>query len=272
MFPFAYRRATSTRDAVEMLGQHAEGRLLAGGQTLLPLMKQRLAQPEWLVDIGDLPGFDTIRDLGDELEIGAGARHADVADSALVRATIPALAALAGSIGDAQVRNMGTLGGSLAHADPAADYPAAVLGLDASVVTDRRRIAGRSFFTGMFETALERDEIITAVRFPRAAAAYAKIRNPASGYAMVGAFVTRRDDATAIAITGAAMSVFRSSELERAVAGRCTPAALDGVSVDHGEFNADLHASAEYRGHLVALLAQRALAALIDGRMDRVVQ
>ncbi len=192
--------------------------------------------------------------------------HDSVANAGEVRAAIPALAYLAGEIGDAQVRNRGTLGGSIANSDPAADYPAALVGLGATVVTDRREIAAEDFFTGLFETALEEDEIVTAVRFPRPArAGYAKFPNPASRYAVVGVFVAETGDGVRVAVTGAAGCVFRATAMEAALATDFSADAIDGISVPCDEFNEDLHASAEYRGHLVGVMAARAIRAALDG-------
>jgi aerobic carbon-monoxide dehydrogenase medium subunit len=263
MYAFEYQRPASVADAVTALGAAEDGKILAGGMTLLPTLKQRLAQPSDLVDlsaIGDLRG---IREDGDALVVGAMARHAEVAASETVRRAIPALAVLAGLIGDAQVRNRGTMGGSVATNDPAADYPAAVLGLDAVVITDRRQIAAEDFFQGMFTTALEPDELITAVRFPRPqAAAYEKFRNPASRYAMVGVLVARTAGGVRVAVTGAgAEGVFRAREMEQALSRDFSPAALDGITMPAADMNSDIHASAEYRAHLVTVLARRAVAA-----------
>ncbi len=230
--------------------------------TLLPTMKQRLAQPSDLIDIGGIADLAGIRRDGQVLVVGAMTRHADVASSEEVRAAIPALAALAGHIGDAQVRNRGTLGGSIANADPAADYPAAVVGLNATVKTNKREIAADGFFTGLFETALEAHEIVTELRFPiPEKAAYAKFPNPASRYAVVGVMVCKGKDGVRVAVTGAGSSVFRVEEMEKALSKKFAPEAVEGIKVSQDGLNADIHASAEYRAHLVTVMAKRAVAA-----------
>ncbi len=261
MYNFTYQRASSRDDAKAKLGAADDGSYLAGGMTLLPTMKQRLASPSDLIDlagVGDLAG---IRRDGDAVVVGAMTTHAAVAASADVAEAIPALAALAGHIGDPQVRNRGTIGGSIANADPAADYPAAVVGLGATVRSDSRDIAGDDFFTGMFETALNDGELITEVSFPvPEAACYMKFPNPASRYAIVGVMVARTGGGVRVAVTGAGPSVFRSSEMEQALSGNFSPDALDGISVPAGDLNADIHAGADYRAHLVGVMAKRAVA------------
>ena len=262
MYEFDYHRPTSLDDAVTLLGDGESAMLLAGGMTLLPTMKLRLAQAPVIVDLDDVDGLRGIFADNDTLTIGAMTRHADVADSPEVRAAIPALAELAGKIGDPQVRNRGTIGGSLANNDPAADYPAAVLGLAATVVTDRREIPADDFFLEMFETALEPGEIITAVRFPAAKrAAYAKFPSPASRYAIVGVFVADTDTGVRVAITGASSSVFRQTDMESALAANFAASAIEGITLDPDELNGDLHASPEYRAHLVGVMAKRAVTA-----------
>ncbi len=262
MYSFAYHRPTSLDEAVAALQRAADGQFIAGGQTLIPALKQRLAQPSDLVDLGAIEGLSGIRPLGNAIEIGAMTRHAEVAASSDVQKAIPALARLAGGIGDAQVRNRGTIGGSLANNDPAADYPAAVLGLNATVHTNQREIAADNFFTGLFETALKDGEIITKVSFPLPEkAGYAKFANPASRYAVVGVMVAKTGSAVRVAITGAGSCVFRSAELERALSADFSPAAIDGVTISPEGLNADLHASAEYRAHLIGVMARRAVAA-----------
>ena len=261
MYDFEYHRAVSLDEAVERLGASAEAKVLAGGMTLLPTMKLRLAQPETLVDLGGLAELHGVSGR-DPVVIGAMTTHGEVAASADVAAGIPALAALAGGIGDAQVRNRGTLGGSLANSDPAADYPAAVLGLGATIRTNRRRIPAEQYFRGMFETALEPDEIIVSVSFPRPArAGYAKFANPASRYAVVGVFVADTADGLRVAVTGAGPCVFRVAEMEAALSRDFSPESLDGIEVPPDELNEDLHASAEYRAHLIGVMARRAVAA-----------
>ena len=261
MHTFNYRRATSVEDAAAAFQGAEDGAYLSGGHTLLPTMKQRLAAPSDLIDLAGIAALAGIAVDGEAVEIGALTPHAAVAASADVQGAIPALAALAGKIGDPQVRNKGTIGGSIANNDPAADYPAALLGLGASVVTDRRTIAADDFFTDLFETALESGEIITAVRFPRPRkAGYAKFPNPASRYAIVGVMAAETADGVRIAVTGAGPCVFRATAMEAALSGGLDPeATLPALSPD--DLNSDIHASAEYRAHLVGVMAQRAMAA-----------
>ena len=264
MYNFNYHRPLSIEEAVSLAGGAPEGRLLAGGQTLIPTLKQRLANPSDLIDLNGIAELKQLSTEGDggSLVVGAMCSHASVAASDMVRSAIPALAKLADGIGDAQVRNQGTLGGSIANNDPAADYPAALLGLGASVRTDHREIAADDFFTGMFETALEPAEMIRDVVFPvPSKAGYAKFANPASRYAIVGVFVSQGAGGVRVAVTGAGSSVFRVPAMEQALAGNFSAGALDGVSVDAGALNADLHASAEYRAHLVTVMAKRAVEA-----------
>ncbi len=261
MYAFTYQRPSTLADAVAA-AQDEDAKLLGGGQTLLPTLKQRLAQPSALVDLSGVAEMKGIKAVDGGLEIGAFTRHAEVAHSDLVKATIPALASLAEGIGDRQVRNMGTMGGSIANADPSADYPSAVVALKATVTTDRRTIAGDDFFTGMFETALEPGEIVKSVRFSTPdKAAYAKFRNPASRYAIVGVFVAKHGAEVRVAVTGAAGSVFRVPAFEAALAANFTAEALNGLSVSADDLNADLHASADYRAHLVTVMAKRAVEA-----------
>jgi len=261
VYPFEIVRPSSVAAAVAALASSG-GRALAGGQSLVGAMKLRLAQPGTLVDLSGVPGLAGVRRDGDAIVIGAMTRHADIAASAELRAAIPALAALAGGIGDRQVRNMGTLGGSLANNDPAACWPAAVLGLDATVVTSARRIAAADYFRGMYETALAADELIVAVGFPvPRKAAYAKFANPASRFALVGVFVAQTAGGVRVAVTGAASSVFRAKRLEDALSARWSADAASGVKIDQAGLNGDLHASPEYRAHLISVLAARAVAA-----------
>ncbi len=261
MYPFAIVCPSSVAEAVAALARSG-GRALAGGQSLVGAMKLRLAQPGTLVDLSRVPGLAGIRRDGDGIVVGAMTRHADIATSTEVRAAIPALAALAGGIGDRQVRNMGTLGGSLANNDPAACWPAAVLGVDATVVTSTRRIAAADFFKGMYETALAADELIVAVEFPvPRKAAYAKFANPASRFALVGVFVAQTGGGVRVAVTGAASSVFRATSIEDALSVQWTANAASGAKVDPAGLNGDLHASPEYRAHLISVLAARAVAA-----------
>jgi len=262
MYAFEYQRAQDVAAAVKAI-KASGGKALAGGQSLLGAMKLRLAQPGTLVDLGRINGLSGIKVDAGNVTIGATTHHADVAASADVQSAIPALAQLAGHIGDRQVRNRGTIGGSLANNDPAACYPAAVLGLGATVVTDRREIAADDFFVGMYETALAEDELITAVRFPRPKrAAYLKFMNPASRFALVGVFVAETAGGVRVAVTGAASCVFRCKELEAALNKSLTPAAAKAVKLSADEFNGDLHATPEYRAHLIPVLAARAVAAL----------
>ena len=263
MFPVNYVRAKSLKHAAEMLSANPEAKLLAGGMTLLPTLKQRLAQPSHLVDIGALGALRAIKRSQDKLSIGAGVRHYEVASSPVVREAIPALAYLAGQIGDPQVRNLGTIGGSLANNDPAADYPAAVLGLGATIVTNRRRIKAQDYFQGMFATALEEGEIITRVSFPiPKQAAYEKFRHPASGYAMTAAFVAVTGRGVRVAVTGAGPGVFRWTKAERALGRTLAPEAVEKLSVDAQDMNEDMHASREYRANLVNVMTRRAVAKL----------
>jgi len=263
MYALNYVKAKSVKEAAEFLAAHPEAKLLAGGMTLLPTLKLRLARPTHLVDIGNLPELRKIEAKGGKLVIGAGAKHHEVATSAVVKKAIPALAGLAGEIGDPQVRNQGTIGGSVANNDPAADYPAAVLGLDATVVTTKRQIAADEFFQGLFATALEDGEIIVRVEFPRPKrAAYAKFHHPASGYAMAGVLIAQTAGGVRVAVTGAGPGVFRWKEAEVALAKGFKPAALEGVRLDASGLNSDIHADREYRANLVRVMAKRALAKL----------
>jgi aerobic carbon-monoxide dehydrogenase medium subunit len=261
-YAFAYHRAASLEDAEALLAKSPDAKLLAGGQTLIAAMKMRLAQPSDLIDISTLAELSFIRAQDGAIVIGAATKHHAVADSADVRRAIPALAALAQSIGDPAVRHMGTLGGSLANNDPAADYPAAALALDATIKTNRRSIAADDFFTGMFSTALDDSEIVTEAAFPvPERAGYAKFRNPASRYAMAGVFVAKTKSGVRVAVTGAGACVFRVPEMEAALTKRFAPDAIAGIAVDPSELNSDLHGSAEYRAHLVSVMAQRAVEA-----------
>lgn len=258
MYAFTYKNATSVADAVQAIA--AGGQALAGGQTLLASMKQRLAQPETLVDLGAVAELKGIRREGNHLVIGAMTRHQDVAHSAVVKEAIPALADLAGGIGDRQVRAMGTLGGSVANNDPAACYPSAVLALGGVVHTNRRSIAADDFFQGMYTTALEPGELITAIHFPiPKRAAYAKFVQPASRFALVGVFVADTGAGVRVAITGAGNGVFRHAELEAALSKNFSAQAVEGVVVDSSELNGDLHASAAYRAHLIKVQTQSAV-------------
>jgi len=263
MYNFTYHRASGLRQAQNLLGKLEDPKLLAGGMTLLPTMKMRLASPANLIDLDRVEGLDGIEVKGRSLVIGALARHADVANSATVGEAIPALAELAGMIGDPAVRHRGTLGGSVANNDPNADYPAACLALAATIVTTKRKIPADEFFKGLFETALEPDEIVTKVSFPiPKKAAYQKFRNPASRYALVGVFVAKRPSEIRVAVTGAGGSgVFRVTAFEEALKKRFSPKVLEGLSVPADGMSSDIHGSAEYRAHLIGVLARRAVAA-----------
>lgn len=262
--PFAYARPASIEGARALLAGDPDARLLAGGMTLLPTIKQRLARPSLLVDLAGIEALAGIALDGRPLRIGAMTRHADVAVSPLVRQTIPALAGLAEGIGDPQVRNRGTMGGSVANADPGADYPAAVLALGATLLTSEREIAADDFFQGLFETALREGEILTGLSFPVPdAAGYVKLPNPASRYATVGVFVARFGREVRIACTGAASHAFRLFVTEAALEADFRPEAVGTVSLDRAMLNADGHADAEYREHLVGVISRRAVAAAI---------
>jgi carbon-monoxide dehydrogenase medium subunit len=262
MYAFEYHRPQSLSAAVDGLA-NTDAKALAGGMTLLPTMKQRLASPAALIDLKNVPELAGITREGGNLRIGAMSRHADVAASSVVQAAIPALAKLASGIGDPHVRNMGTIGGSLANNDPSADYPAAALALGATIITNKRQILAQDFFTGLFETALGSGELITQVSFPiPQKAAYMKFANPASRYALVGVFVAKTADGVRVAVTGAgANGVFRASAFEAALSANFSPAALDGVSVSASGLSSDLHADADYRAHLIGVMAKRAVAA-----------
>jgi carbon-monoxide dehydrogenase medium subunit len=263
MYALNYVKAKSVKEAAALLASHPEAKLLAGGMTLLPTLKQRLARPTHLVDIGDLAELRRIEAKGGMLVIGAGAKHHEVSVSAVVKKAIPALAGLASAIGDPQVRNRGTIGGSVANNDPAADYPAAVLGLNATVVTTKRQIAADQYFQGLFTTALEEGEIVVRIEFPLPKrAAYSKFHHPASGYAMAGVFIAQTAAGVRVAVTGAGPGVFRWKEAEAALAKSLKPAALEGVKLDSREFNNDMHADRDYRANLVRVMAKRALVKL----------
>lgn len=261
MYAFEFHQPKSISEAVALLAD-PNSRPLAGGQSLIAAMKLRLAAPGSLVDLGGIAELRGIQRENDTLVIGAGSRHAEIAGAAEVRQAIPALAYMAGEIGDIQVRNLGTLGGSLANNDPAACYPAAVLGLNATIRTDRRSIDADDFFTGMYETALAPDELITAVQFPVPdKAAYIKFVNPASRFALVGVFVARQGNgAVRVAVTGCAGCAFRATALEQALAADFTPEAAKAVRMPPDGLSSDLHASAAYRAHLIPVLAGRAVA------------
>lgn len=266
MYDFEFHRPNSLADAVSLRKSAADGAYLAGGMTLIPTLKQRLASPSDLIDLSAAPGLTGIEAAGGTLTIGAMTRHAEVADSETARTAIPALAYLAAQIGDTQVRNRGTMGGSVANSDPSADYPAAVMGLGATIVTDRREIAAEAWFKDLFETALEPGELIRAIRYriPKRAA-YRKFPNPASRYAVVGVFVAQFDSGVRVGVTGAGPCAYRATTIEAALAKDLSPKAVDGAMIDHSRFNSDLHASAEYRGALVKVMAKRAVEAMLAG-------
>jgi len=265
MRAFEYHRPSSTKDAVALAGQKSEGRYLAGGQSLVQAMKLRLSAPSDLIDLGTIKELAGIKASGSAIEIGAMTRHADVAGSKDVQKTIPALAALAGIIGDRQVRHMGTLGGSLANSDPAADYPAAVLGLGATITTNKRKIEADKYFKGLFETALEEGELITSVSFPvPKRAAYMKFKNPASRFALVGVFVADFGSGKVrVAVTGAGSCAFRQAEMEKALSTKFAPESVANIKVKPDGLNNDLHASPEYRAHLITVMAKRAVEAAL---------
>jgi carbon-monoxide dehydrogenase medium subunit len=264
MHAFEYHKPASSKDAVSLLGKKPEGRYLAGGQSLVQAMKLRLSSPSDLIDLGSAKDLTGIRVSATAVEIGAMTRHAEVAGAADVKKAIPALASLAGQIGDRQVRHMGTMGGSHANNDPAADYPAAVLGLGATINTNKRKIEADKFFKGLYETALEPGELIISVSFPvPKRAAYTKFKNPASRFALVGVFVADFGGKVRVAVTGAGPSVFRQAEMEKALSAKFSPDAVAGIKVSQNGLNNDLHASPEYRAHLVTVMARRAVEAAL---------
>lgn len=262
MYAFDYKRPASVADAKAALGNDA--RYLAGGQSLIQAMKLRLSQSETLVDLGGIADLKAIRMDGANLVIGAMVTHATVGSSAEVKKANPALAELAGGIGDPMVRNMGTIGGSIANADPAACYPAGVLALNATIQTNQRTIPADAFFTGLYETALQPGEMITAVSFPPAQkAAYVKYRQPASRFALVGVFVAQTAAGVRVAVTGAKGNVFRATEIEAALAKSFTPEAAKAVKMPTTDINSDMHGSAEYRAAMISVMASRAVAAAL---------
>jgi aerobic carbon-monoxide dehydrogenase medium subunit len=267
MYAFTQHRPETVRQAAGLLAKQEEAKLLAGGHTLIPTMKLRLAGPKNLVDLSKVEGLTGIEVSGRSITIGAMTPHAEVATSAEVKEAIPALAHLAGLIGDPAVRHRGTIGGSIANNDPNADYPAACLGLGATIITNKRRIEADDFFKGLFETALEPDEIITKVQFPKPQkAAYQKFPNPASRYALVGVFVSKRGSEIRVAVTGAGSNgVFRVPSFEEALKKRFGAKSLEGMTVPADDMASDIHGSAEYRAHLIGVLARRAAAAAAAG-------
>jgi len=262
MYSFNYQKAKTVADAAKVLAKDSDAKLLAGGQSLIAAMKLRLAHPSEVIDLGTVKELSGIKADSKAVAIGAMTRHAEVASSAAVKKAIPALASLAAGIGDRMVRNMGTIGGSLANNDPAADYPAAALALGATVVTNKRKIAADEFFKGMYETALQKGEIITSVSFPvPKRAAYMKFKNPASRYAIVGVFVAEIGTGVRVAVTGAAASVFRVAAMEKALATKFAPESVANIAVPEKGLNSDLHAKADYRAHLITVMAKRAVEA-----------
>ena len=263
MYAFTYHAPTTVRQAVNLLAKNPEAKLLAGGHSLIPVMKLRLASPSAIIDMNKVEGLSGVEVKGRSVVIGAMTRHFEVANSQTLRDVLPALAGVPGSIGDPHVRHRGTIGGSVANNDPNADYPAALLGLGATIITSKRRIAADDFFQGMFTTALEPDEIITKISFPIAKkAAYQKFKHPASGFALVGVFVSKRGSDIRVAVTGAGGNgVFRVTAFEEALKKRFSPKSIEGISVPAEGMSSDIHAGAEYRAHLVGVLARRALAA-----------
>jgi CO/xanthine dehydrogenase FAD-binding subunit len=263
MYQTTYHRASSVEEAAKLLGDAEEAKLLAGGMTLIPTMKQRLASPSDVIDLGHIAALKGISVSGREVRIGAGTRHAEVAASTELAAVCLGICQLAGHIGDPHVRNRGTIGGSIANNDPAADYPAAMLALAATIHTNKRKLAADDYFTGLFETALEPDEIIIAVTFTAPErSAYQKFPNPASRYAMAGVFVAKGAGGVRVGVTGAGSDgAYRWREAERALASNFAAGALDELNVDAGDMLSDLHANASYRANLVKVLAKRAVAA-----------
>ena len=264
MHAFEYHRPASTKDALSLAAQKKEGKYLAGGQSLVQAMKLRLSSPSDLIDLGFIKDLSGIKVSGGAVEIGAMTRHAEVAGSAEVRKAIPSLAALAEMIGDRQVRHMGTIGGSLANGDPAADYPASVLALNAAITTNKRKIEADKFFTGLYETALEPGELITSVTFqaPKRGA-YMKFRNPASRFAICGVFVADFGGSVRVGVTGAGAKAFRESAMEKALSAKFAPESVAGIKVKPDGLNNDLHASPEYRAHLITVMAKRAVEAAL---------
>jgi len=262
MYNFNYHSPASLADASKALQAAAEGKLVAGGMTLIPTLKQRLAKPSDLIDLAKIGELKGIKKDGNTVVIGAMTKHAEVATSDVVKSAIASLAVLAEHIGDPAVRNRGTIGGSIANNDPAADYPAAVVALGATVITNKRKIAADDFFKGMFDTALDPGEIITAVQFPvPEKAAYSKFPNPASRYAIVGVFVAKTGSGARVAVTGAGPCVFRQKDMEVALGKSFAPDAVANIRVSPSGLNGDIHASPDYRAHLVTVMAKRAVAA-----------
>lgn len=269
MYETKYHRATSVEGAARLMGEAEDGKFLAGGMTLIPTMKQRLASPSDLIDLRRIGALKGIKIDGRTVHIGAVTTHYDVSTNEELAKICPAITSLAAHIGDPQVRNMGTIGGSIANNDPAADYPSALLALEATIITNQRSIPASQFFVALFETALEPDEIVTAVEFTAPdKAAYKKFPNPASLYAIAGVFVAKSGDQVRVAVTGAGENgVFRLEDAETALAGNFSPSALDGLKVNSDGLLSDMHASADYRANLVKVMAKRAVAEIANRPM-----
>ena len=265
MYSFNYSKAKSVADASAVVAKDADAKLLAGGQSMVAAMKLRLAKPSQIVDLGTIAELRGIKVDASSVTLGAMARHAEVAASAEVKKALPALASLAGGIGDRMVRNMGTCGGSIANNDPAADYPAACVGLGATIVTNKGKHEADKFFKGMYETALSAGEIITSVVFPiPKRASYMKFKNPASRYAIVGVFIADFGNGNVrVAVTGAGPVVFRVPEMEKALAAKFAPESVANIKVSDKDLNSDLHAKADYRAHLITVMAKRGVEAAL---------
>ena len=262
MHPFELHKATSAAQAASLLAGKDDGRFLAGGQSLIAAMKLRLNAPTDLVDLSGVADLKGIRSDGKTITVGAMTTHAEVGANADVKRSLPALATLANGIGDRQVRNVGTIGGSIANNDPAADYPAGVLGLNATINTNKRAIPADQFFRGLYDTALEAGELITSIGFPiPQKAAYMKFKNPASRFAIVGVMVSKDASGARVAVTGGGVGVFRVADMEKALAANWSADAIANVKVPVSGLSSDLHASAEYRAHLIGVMARRAVAA-----------
>ena len=261
MYETNYHRATSADDAVSKVAGNDEAKFLAGGQTMLPTMKMRLAAPSDLVDLAKVADLSGIEVSGRSVKIGAMTTHAEVAASSELASVCPCMGGLAAQIGDPHVRHKGTIGGSVANYDPAADYPAALLALDATVHTNKREVKAEDFFVSLFETALEDGELVTAVSYEAPDQGhYEKFRNPASRYAMAGVFVARKGSDVRVGVTGAGSDgAFRWSDAEAALSSNFTPEAIDGLSVNAGDMLSDIHGSSEYRANLVKVMAKRAV-------------
>jgi len=261
MYDFEYHKPSTVADAVKLLAADPDAKAVSGGMTMLPALKHRLNKPTALIDLSGIPELRGVRREGSNIIIGAMTKHFEVATHPQILAAIPALARMAATIGDTQVRNRGTIGGSLANNDPAADYPAAALALGATIITDRRSITADEFFLGMFTTALEPDELVTAISFPiPEKAGYAKLRNPASRYSMTGVFVAKGPKGVGVGVNGAGPCAFRQTEMEAALTANWSPDSVAGVKQSAADLNSDIHGSAAYRANLVTVMAKRAVA------------